>query len=711
VWFLCAIHTAWAEDCDPAFRAFDVDCLIQYKYKELKKRFAQKNINIDFINEYRSLRLIARKDYKPTQLKSGEEAYLPWKAYKPSPKTWVFWEKGNYFREQLNHDLDRRGDFSLTVEDLKQLHRKVIDKELVGAAQEKLYRVPGFTGLFPPPGDLRKGMNINSGFKGVFTEAEKEAIDHYDLADEEGRPYVTGSFTKRRDGTYAGSLTYLDSSRVEVELAKLVDEINVKMNKYLKGEPTQESPIDFIARMQRKYVSIHPFHESNGRMSRLIQDLLAKKLDLPFVPGGDLQNDVTTTTPQYRQETKKQLLAMLNRLQDCLIQVERTSTELNLGPIASQCDQIYTGITSPRFVGSPEEHINLLARKKSKVLRMLKSAISKDLIDHGNPYCKPLSIDDSIHHITQWSDEFAKVTDEDGSSSSGIDLDKDAKRRFIERLATPLTEDLVTYSWVEGQKEALSRMTLYTNSYFFRNKVLGDEAEPSELTVYGNGLYVSKNPFDSSMFGIRTKERAELLPAFVAHHIGDTKDSKFSGLEEIITTGESASSDGKLLKVTIKKGQRVLNITDPKIEKALAKANIELHDVYTLNPNIVIDYSMPSTVFDREDQWMNIKLRNNNAFEVRMASPDEFTEAQIFQISHQLMENQILGGTQMFRDIVRRYRKQWEEQELAQFVAKLKNPNATFRTPFGDCLIKHFKKYLPVEGQFLDGKVCKKLPI
>ncbi|MBF0208423.1 MAG: Fic family protein, partial [Oligoflexia bacterium] len=142
------------------------------------------------------------------------------------------------------------------------------------------------------PGFFRSGTALTSSFNPNDYNASAEELEYlqkYDILGINGEPMV-------RFRSLIGRAEYVKSSEVEVEIDALLKEINplinaIKRNRPLPPPYNNWSPLDLIAYIQKKFVSIHPFHEGIGRTGRLIQDLICQYLELPLIPGGLLQND------------------------------------------------------------------------------------------------------------------------------------------------------------------------------------------------------------------------------------------------------------------------------------------------------------------------------------------------------------------------------------------------------------------------------------
>lgn len=148
------------------------------------------------------------------------------------------------------------------------------------------------------------------------------------------------------------------------------------------------------------------------------------------------------------------------------------------------------------------------------------------------------------------------------------------KMKALEKCAVTLEDDLITYHWAP-KTSAMRERLFFTNTFFFNNFILGRGPTDVEDLKAGYGLYVSKNPFDSR---------------------------KYANDEE-----------GILLAVTIKKGQKFLDVYDKDMKKCLKDNNLTKDDYTELSPNIAIKYF-------KAFPWINIKLKDRNAFSIKKAS-------------------------------------------------------------------------------------------
>jgi len=277
----------------------------------------------------------------------GSQLY-PWTIFSPAPKTWLLWEAGNNAVKKALGRMNTLAEaqnlpdgqkFFIDLDIVSAIHSSAIDTELQSAdviggifpqSISKLFSDVYSYILDWKPGEVKGSGRFDyllsyilvSGFN--FPDASKEQLQYlnnYDLISLiDGRPLISLSGTR---------VSYYNHGAIKDELVSLLSEINNAMNNdLLKGNRYNAligdtmvalSPIEFAAYIQKKFVSLHPFHEGVGRTSRYIQDLILGYFGLPYIPGnfGKLQEDVTLPTIDYIKETVASTSAILELLEGC----------------------------------------------------------------------------------------------------------------------------------------------------------------------------------------------------------------------------------------------------------------------------------------------------------------------------------------------------------------------------------------------------------
>ncbi len=661
-----------APKCDPQLEAFQSECILQCQFNALKDAFKKYGIDPEYLTEFRSRRLIAGKDFKPSTTVRGQEIFRPWEIYKPKPKTWVEWERGNFFREQLSKALDSRqkteGQWELKLQDLQLLHRKYLDKDLV-TPTPFLYRWKSFQKKYPLPGTLRQEGSTDSGFTATVSLEDLKGLQELQETKtrETGEPYINLKVKRKLGWKFQVEVKYLKPYQTEKATIDLLNEINQGVSGFISKTKNDESPIGFAARIQRTFIAIHPFHEGNGRMSRFIQDLISKKLNLPLIPGGNIQQDVSTRLDRYQAKTRDEVASSLLRLSGCLREYQDKECYSKLPEnkqslsISGRCKPIY------------EDH----SRIEQSVITRLVQDICTSKSGTGSD-----DTEEKLERIkTQMGDIAACIQttqrqDLSVESSVARQMTDQAKVQFIEALAEPLKEDLVTYTWVTGKPEAFSRKHLYTNSVVFNHVILGKGSQlVDNKTSAGNGLYVSKNPYDSRGYAVTPKRRDQYLA------LPKPGERLYNSAELDLLS--QMSKEGHLLRVKIKKGQKVLNLQNKRVAEVL-KENHLYDDVFILNPNVIIDG------YHEGVEWMNIKLKDRNAFTVKNATITDFSLVEAASTQHYTKDAGNVGvpfGQDLYDSMIEYHRKRLQNSKQ-----NWENHSEVGSTFFDPLLIRCYQK-------------------
>ncbi len=644
--------------CPEYLKSYPEDCKIFEKYERIKNNFSEFGVNPEHIAGYRAMRIVNVDDLEKNF--SGP-TYRPWGAY--GEKTWVHWESGNFAREQLNIDLDLRekqsGSWSLNVDDLKKLHKSIIDPELLGTVQKRLYGSSLYHSQVPEIGEFRRGNQITSGFNDANSEERSDFYKRHDLTDSNGKPIL--KYNK-------GRVSYLDSARVSEAMNDLIIEINNKVGRYLKGEKINESPLDFAAYIQRKYVAIHPFHEANGRMSRIIQDLILTRLGLPLVPGGLLQNDVGVHKELYLEKTRDKVHDVLAILSHCIdkIKIAEKSESSSIrvkdlySAIPSECQPVYSGYREDLYdqldgVIMDNEKFDI----NKRIVDVVSNSVARD--------CKPKEVRGKLTHLYDLLGDVQRIL------SHGDLVTDSHKRVMLENLAEEIPADLITYHWVDSLSTFFKRKSLIQSDLIFK-KYLGETSEVAPGLLLGKGLYVSENPFDSILFSLSENDRNKVNDFL--------KKQDIDGALKVV---EAANQSGRLMKITIKKEQKRLDLTkvetlknvvthvfgepfpeNPSLSQFDKIREETMKKVGRLNPNVMITFRGTTK------QWSVLKFqRPSLAIGSSIMHPKDVSIQESLVINKLLKDNSkesglvyILRGFKIINDVVQHGKAKWEKECL-----------------------------------------------
>jgi hypothetical protein len=331
--------------CDEIFKSYPLECSLQDRFIKTKQEFNKLGVNHEYLSAYRTIRFISRKAYE-SHLKEKKDPN-PQMIYKPAPLTWDIWEQGAIYADSGNIDWSKE----LSLETLKDLHENAIVKEIMTKASTILKGAR--------PGKMRsRHTQMAPGFKISCEDKtsiqDLEFILNYDLEDSKGNKLVrlhpksdvnysrggvvmsidTKYYSICKDRNYGhGFFLYLESAKVPFAINEWLEMANEGLGKIRTGKKMDVSPVEFMADLQRRFISIHPFGDGNGRTSRFIQDSLLKSLNLPIPASSDISNDLFSPTKKYRQMMVESIKGNMSYLERCL-------KEHQSGKVSLECTEL-----------------------------------------------------------------------------------------------------------------------------------------------------------------------------------------------------------------------------------------------------------------------------------------------------------------------------------------------------------------------------------
>jgi hypothetical protein len=309
------------------------ECEIQDRFRKVKNTFHDFNLNINNVTEYRAIRLIDRNSWeKNVQLGNAAPKWV----YKPMPTTWDVWNNGIQLIFEKNRAIPEN------ILDLKNVI--YMNKVLLTDGKNNVKDPISDQGL--KPGELRSSMFDppigfcslvdNKTFENIV-DASSLAAKQYMKTWEKKAGISLKEIVKKYNGTAASKadlaigltvsngrckaseghfIEYIESDKVERSLNWLSIFLDYNSKKYKEGLAVI-TPIELSAIAQKTFVTVHPFADGNGRTSRAIQDMILEKFDMPYAPGGDLQNDVLEHPETYIESTYISMESMLTFLESC----------------------------------------------------------------------------------------------------------------------------------------------------------------------------------------------------------------------------------------------------------------------------------------------------------------------------------------------------------------------------------------------------------
>ena len=327
--------------CDRWMSVYPRDCSIQDRLVKARSNFAKYQINIDEVSEYRVIRFVDRKSWESAKRSNTPIANI----YKPAPATWIVWDEGIRFifgTTSLKNQIlanDITNERSLSTWNYHLLSNGTL------VTKDPNTDRTVYPGQFRPvdAGGVGYCVNDNNDHQARLTSAA-QSVDRFQKKWEAQAGKTIAEIVDKKFGpgqeaaTFATEMTvmnscggkyrngqwisYLPSPKVMSRVSWLNTFVEYNLRSYEAKRPLI-SPIEFAAFTQKWFITIHPFSDGNGRTSRAYEDLLMANFDLPYVPGGDLQDDVESDFESYLANTYEKIENMLGTLESCTKQMDQ----------------------------------------------------------------------------------------------------------------------------------------------------------------------------------------------------------------------------------------------------------------------------------------------------------------------------------------------------------------------------------------------------
>lgn len=338
---LSVLPTAtWA--CDKALDSTR-DCQIQDRYRQLKNSFSNLGVDINDIAEYKVIRFVDRTSWENAKIKQTAPKLI----YNPAPMTWTIWSNGmdsltsaKISLDQITNDVfSKMNRVLLTngIDNVKDINTD--EAKLPGQMRDNGDAQIGFCSYAPGDHKAMAEASLQSMLK-VQTQIERTLKTSFkNLVAKEGGQIsslatlgvsLRGIAPSCGDGTTNG--TWVSYVRSELVAANM-DWIRILIKTYSKNEKlkTVLKPVEFAALIQKWFVTVHPFADGNGRTSRAVQDIILEAFDLPYAPGGDLQNDALEEYTKYISNNYAATEGLLTKLESCETEYKTANAPISFG--------------------------------------------------------------------------------------------------------------------------------------------------------------------------------------------------------------------------------------------------------------------------------------------------------------------------------------------------------------------------------------------
>ena len=332
-------------EVEELFKKLENECQLQMEYSQLRsKGFSLDTpVDIDNISIVKALRFIDIDSYRKKGLQNNIEVpfiYQPASFAGDEKRTdlvWRNWQKGIANISYLG-TLLRNGDYSVSLQDLKDSHKNFYQLGLKGIDSDDFYNSPG---EFKQPKhgqpepyervlltDRFNTWQIKSKPESERIKKAFEKINNKMFS----MGLLPGVAWVDNNGRIANLLAYSNDNYVQTGPMELIlpnmtywvsflnEYINIIRDSYINIPSYYPlmSPLEFTTFMQQWLVIVHPFHDGNGRTSRYWQDVLLKTFKLPYAPSGKLANDSDVYFSDYYATVYEELVEQNNIISNCL---------------------------------------------------------------------------------------------------------------------------------------------------------------------------------------------------------------------------------------------------------------------------------------------------------------------------------------------------------------------------------------------------------
>lgn len=284
---LCLFISAFsyaAENCDYHYLSPEV----QAKLEEIKSKWPDKEKELYF-NSYIDSTFMYERFFNSKDLEAASKVGThPLDLYGNALKQYQSFKTGSTFLNKIP-----KGEFVLSEDLIKNLHKIVM--EGVYRVDEKIAAtlLPIFVAK---PGKYKtlKNFGFSPFTKHHLNEKQFQAIkDNPDLG------FLEVPFVSKADHR-VGFIVFPSGRKAKKELQDLIVWYN-------ENKATMH-PILLAAKFQRKFISMHPFYNGNGRVSRLIMDRILAEGGYPPSIISDMNMDLYVSEKEWIDEVSNGIL-------------------------------------------------------------------------------------------------------------------------------------------------------------------------------------------------------------------------------------------------------------------------------------------------------------------------------------------------------------------------------------------------------------------
>lgn len=320
-------------------------CEVADRYSKVKAELSALGLAPDRIVDAIAPRFIHPRDWARLR---AERDYDPWKIYEPAPETWRDWE-----RARLEVDTAAAKNLAngaaprISLDWMKSLHSFATKNELARLAGKFRgvdvfgYSLDRSTAL--PVAAIQELERTGYRNRKGKTLIRWKSTLCYDEVDSSYRPNADGSEItqdeiERQYRTIEGyrPRTFLDAKGVErqcgyARYAQVRDirseleswERDLNARAAAASSDPNVDPVLTAARAQKWFVTIHPFYDGNGRLSRFAMDYFLQSVGLPPALLAEPDDDLFASEEEWAIQVGSGVERVLGILESCVREPSR----------------------------------------------------------------------------------------------------------------------------------------------------------------------------------------------------------------------------------------------------------------------------------------------------------------------------------------------------------------------------------------------------
>jgi hypothetical protein len=308
-------------------------CALSDRYAAVLERFErEKKRDASRVAGVLAPRFIHADDWAKANRKG---CYNPWIVYPPLPSTWGLWENGREIvDEKAQQCSDLRALPVLEKEWISELHATALGPLCANAGKFRATSTMGVSFIKDRALTAEDVRRLNSPEYMTSFDSDKPLVTWQPTECVDAGSYFRTPKEKRKNPPSVGKDEFFidekgvsrqcgyfryrtQGGKVPEAFSAWLEKSNAELSAWEK-DPSSRDFVLLVARIQRWFISIHPFSDGNGRISRYLLDLLVESAGLPTPVLADLDRDIMVTEPEWATEVEQGMLRHVELLEKCI---------------------------------------------------------------------------------------------------------------------------------------------------------------------------------------------------------------------------------------------------------------------------------------------------------------------------------------------------------------------------------------------------------